>query len=43
MQAQLENLKLWLELQFAVLTRKVDEIADDGKSRRCHKVSHSAC
>ena len=39
----MENLKLWLELQFAVLTKIVDEIADDVKSRRHHKkVCHSA-
>ena len=36
-QGQLDNLKLWLELQFATLNRKVDGIAEDVKSRKRHK------
>jgi hypothetical protein len=37
-QAQLDNLKLWLELQFTALNRKIDAIVE--KQRRHRKVCH---
>ena len=36
-QGQLDNLKLWLELQFTTLNRKVDGIAEDVNARKRHK------
>jgi hypothetical protein len=37
-QAQLDNLKLWLELQFTALNRKIDAIVE--KQRYHRKVCH---
>ena len=43
-QGQLDNLKLWIELQFGTLNRKMDGIAEDVKSCKCHKkVCYGSC
>ena len=36
-QGNLENLKMWLDLQFTAINRKIDDIAEEVKMRRRHK------